>query len=239
MDGATPLLVVAVSSNDAWNLSRGAGGRDGPRDLIVVDMLLPFDFRAHRPGSLVAVQAPTAWIGLAPETVRSGVEHLREGNPLIGFVRDHVRHLAGVAAECPESLPDLAEPTGAIIRSMLLTSVDAAERSQSSELVAAVKRYIDEHLTDADLGAQTIAAAHHVSTRKPYSAWPTAEGRLSDYVIRRRLDRARDSLVVQQHRTIPAVARAHGFSDATHFTKRFRAAYGMTPSRWRRDHTGV
>ncbi|WP_439030822.1 helix-turn-helix domain-containing protein [Gordonia terrae] len=233
---AEGVLVVAVPGNDEWTLRRGAGDQQSPRSLTVVDVLSPFDFRAHGAGSLVALQVPQGWLALAPETVRRGLDRLRDVNPLLGFVRDHVLHLARLALECPELLPDLAAPTSAVIRSLILTSVDAGDRPGSSELVASVKTYIDEHLTDSGLCADTIAAAHHVSTRKLYAEWPSAEGRLGDYIIRRRLDRARDALIVRRYLTIPAVARAHGFSDATHFAKRFRAAYGLSPSQWRRDN---
>ncbi|WP_338855302.1 helix-turn-helix domain-containing protein [Gordonia hongkongensis] len=75
-----------------------------------------------------------------------------------------------------------------------------------------------------------------MSTRKLYADWSSAEGRLTDHIIRRRLDRARDAMITRRYLTVPAIARAHGFSDPTHFTKRFRAAFGVTPSQWRRDN---
>ncbi|EON31495.1 transcriptional regulator, AraC superfamily protein [Gordonia terrae C-6] len=229
-------VVVAVPGDDGWTLRRGPGEEASPRGLTVVDVLSPFDFRAPGAGSIVALQVPQGWLGLAPETVRYGLDRLRDANPLLGFVRDHVLHLGRLAADCPELLPDLAAPTSAVVRSLILTALDAGDQPRPSELVISVKNHIDAHLTDPGLCADTIAAAHHLSTRKLYSEWPSAEGRLNDYIIRRRLDRARDALVVRRHLTIPAVARAHGFSDATHFAKRFRAAYGISPSQWRRDN---
>lgn len=234
--GGGAVLVVAVPGNDAWTLCRGPGDEADPRTLIVLDVLSPFDFRASGPGSLVSLQVPQEWLALAPETVRSGIEHLTDVNPLLGFVRDHVLHLARLGAECPELLPDLAAPASAVVRSLILTAVESGGRSGSSELIASVKNYIDDHLTETTLCADTIAVAHHVSTRKLYAEWPRADGGLSDYIIRRRLGRARDALVVQRYLTIPAVARTHGFSDPTHFAKRFRAAYGISPSQWRRDN---
>ncbi|MFC5003170.1 AraC family transcriptional regulator [Dactylosporangium cerinum] len=39
------------------------------------------------------------------------------------------------------------------------------------------------------------------------------------------------------HRTlISATARRWGFTDPRHFARRFRAAYGITPSEWVRRH---
>jgi AraC-like DNA-binding protein len=36
--------------------------------------------------------------------------------------------------------------------------------------------------------------------------------------------------------TIAAVARRWGFADATHFARRFRDAYGLSPREWRQLH---
>jgi AraC-like DNA-binding protein len=235
-DAAETTLVVAVPGSDDWTLRGASGDEKGPPALVVVDILSPFDFRAQGPSCLVAVQIPQGWLGLPPETVRAGLDRLRDTNPLLGFVRDHILHLGRLAKQRPELLPDLAAPTSAVIRSLILTALDAGNRPGSSDVVASVKSHIEAHLTDPELSADTIAAAHHISTRKLYSEWPTEEGRLSDYIIRRRLHHARDALVIRRYLTIPAVARAHGFSNPTHFAKRFRAAYGISPSQWRRDN---
>lgn len=40
--------------------------------------------------------------------------------------------------------------------------------------------------------------------------------------------------LADRHLPIAAVARRWGFKDPTHFTRRFRAAYGVLPSEWRR-----
>ena len=37
-----------------------------------------------------------------------------------------------------------------------------------------------------------------------------------------------------RRRPIAAVARAHGFADPSHVTRRFRQAYGLTPRDWQR-----
>jgi AraC family transcriptional regulator, positive regulator of tynA and feaB len=56
------------------------------------------------------------------------------------------------------------------------------------------------------------------------------------YVQRRRLERCRRALEdpKQAHRLIGEIAFAWGFSDLSHFSRRFRATYGMTPSDYRR-----
>ncbi len=232
-----PRLVVAVPDGDRWTLRRGTHARAADSGaLAVADPSLPFDFRAFGTGTIVALDLPCSWLTLPDETIHRGIDELRDTNPLGPFVRNHLVHLGRIGEKHQDILPDLATPTVAMIRSLLLTSAQSCEQSSTAELLVRVKLYISEHLTDPDLCADTIAADQNISVRKLYAEWPSEEGRLSDYIIRRRLDRARDALITRRHLTIPAVARAHGFVDPTHFTKRFRAAFGVSPSQWRRDN---
>ena len=232
-----PRLFVAVPGGDSWHLRLGTTEDSRRRtELAVVDQSTSFDFRTREPGTIVALHLPQSWLILPTETVRLGIRNLDDSNPLTMFVRNHLVHLGRIAEHHPGVLPELASASTDIVRSLLLTSAQTEARDPVDDLNVRVKAYIDEHLTDADLSAETIVAAHNVSTRKLYADWSSAEGRLTDHIIRRRLDRARDAMIARRYMTIPAIARAHGFSDPTHFTKRFRAAFGVTPSQWRRDN---
>ncbi|WP_433563079.1 helix-turn-helix transcriptional regulator [Nocardia sp. CA-151230] len=92
--------------------------------------------------------------------------------------------------------------------------------------------------TDPDLHMPTIAAAHHISVRRLYRLCAESGISLEQCLIAARLDHARRLLVapVAQQRSIAAIAHASGFRDPTHFTRRFRRRYGLTPSQWRAEH---
>jgi AraC-like DNA-binding protein len=99
--------------------------------------------------------------------------------------------------------------------------------------------YIELHLQDADLSAETIADAHHISVRQLYKIWArSAELSLSAWIIAARLEAARRDLSRPhpQAATIGAVARRWGFSDPTHFSRRFRTAFGVSPRQWSSVH---
>jgi AraC-like DNA-binding protein len=62
-----------------------------------------------------------------------------------------------------------------------------------------------------------------------------ADFSLEQYVIGKRLEGAKAELHTPagRARSIAAVALRWGFKDPTHFTRRFRAAYGLLPREWR------
>ena len=56
------------------------------------------------------------------------------------------------------------------------------------------------------------------------------------YILHRRLEHCRQALedLAQARRMIGEIAFSWGFSDLSHFGRRFRAAYGLTPGDYRR-----
>lgn len=95
--------------------------------------------------------------------------------------------------------------------------------------------YILAHLQDPALGAERIAGALHISVRHLYRLWAN-DLTVAEWIMAERLEGAKRTLTAQpaQSVTIRALARDWGFADATHFSRRFRQAYGMSPGEWRR-----
>lgn len=104
-----------------------------------------------------------------------------------------------------------------------------------SPMMAGILQFIDLHLTDEDLSPETIAGAHHISARYLHRLFQDEGTTVGRWIQRRRLEECRRDLMVRARRgqTIAAVANRWGFMSATHFSRVFRAAYGMSPSEWR------
>lgn len=96
---------------------------------------------------------------------------------------------------------------------------------------------VEEMLADPGLNTEAVAAAVGVSTRHANAILADEATSLGRLIQARRLARCREALEDpnQMHRTVSEIAYGWGFSDMTHFGRRFRFAYGMLPSACRRQ----
>ncbi|MGW2912752.1 helix-turn-helix transcriptional regulator [Streptomyces asoensis] len=98
-----------------------------------------------------------------------------------------------------------------------------------------VMEYVELHLTDPDLSPEAVARAQHISVRYLHKLFKDEGTTVSRWILRRRLEECRRDLARHDRggRTIAAVAARWGFLSATHFSRVFRSAYGMSPREWR------
>lgn len=101
-----------------------------------------------------------------------------------------------------------------------------------------ITQYIRDHLADPGLCAPRIAAAHGISVRHLYTVLARSGISLGDWIRAHRLAECRRELAGPQGRvrTIASIGRTWGFVDATHFSKAFKSAYGISPRAWREQH---
>jgi AraC family transcriptional regulator, positive regulator of tynA and feaB len=99
-----------------------------------------------------------------------------------------------------------------------------------------VRAAIEARLTDPMLDSDTVAAAAGVSVRYANAVLAEAGTSIMRLIRARRLERCRRALQdpTQAIRAISEIAYGWGFSDMTHFSRSFRAAFGLLPSEYRR-----
>ncbi len=100
-----------------------------------------------------------------------------------------------------------------------------------------LKSVIEAHLCNPDLKPADAAAAAGMSVRYANALLAQENFSLERYTLHRRLERCRQALETsaQAHRMIGEIAFSWGFSDLSHFGRRFRAAYGLAPGDYRRS----
>ncbi len=148
----------------------------------------------------------------------------------------------------PERHDDLTPTARAQIGEQVLDLVAlalAAERGEdrpalSSARAMALLRLrtaVERQLSDPGLDPATAAAAAGISVRYANALLNTEGLSLERLIVQRRLDRCRRAFEdpAQAHRSISEVAYTWGFSDLSHFTRRFKSVFGCTPSDYRKQ----
>lgn len=102
-------------------------------------------------------------------------------------------------------------------------------------LLRQVHGFIERRLADPALTPGTVAAAHHISVRYLYKLFETEPTGVAGWIRERRLERCRRDLLdpALADRPVSAVAARWGLTNAAHFSRAFRAAYGLSPLAYR------
>ncbi|MFD9684757.1 helix-turn-helix domain-containing protein [Kitasatospora sp. NPDC059146] len=97
-----------------------------------------------------------------------------------------------------------------------------------------VKAHIVRNLYDPDLSPAGIAAANFMSVRFLHKLFQPEGVTVGGWIRTQRLERCRRDLLrpMAGELGVAGVARRWGFANSSHFSRAFRAAYGMTPRDW-------
>ena len=104
-----------------------------------------------------------------------------------------------------------------------------------SALLMSIKMFIREHLADPRLSPAMIAAAHFISLRSLHLLFKSQGITVSSWIRDQRLERCRRDLSAPTFSGVPVsrVGSRWGFNDPAHFSRTFRARYGLPPSEYR------
>jgi AraC-like DNA-binding protein len=182
---------------------------------------------------------PVADLSLPSDVIRRATRTL-PSSPVYDLLRQHVARLFRDADKItqPGTAAMVGRATIELVRALVSSAGrdpgggDTWDQTLETRLVA----YIEQHLKDSDLRAEELARVHGISVRQLYKLWSSHETSLSQWIIRQRLEGARADLSAGDngHATIAVVAHRWGFVNATHFSRRFREVYGISPREWQR-----
>jgi AraC-like DNA-binding protein len=147
-------------------------------------------------------------------------------------------------------LQGLAEPDAAMAGSScrvaqhvvglltLIWSDEPTEGSGRDRLAENSKAYIDAHLGDADLTAERIASELHVSTRTLHRLFEAEQTTIGSWIRGRRLEQCRLDLTDRrlQDEPVSQIAARWGLWDPAHFSRVFKATFGLSPRVYRMAH---
>lgn len=102
-------------------------------------------------------------------------------------------------------------------------------------LLCRARQYCEERLADAALSPEAVARRLGISARYLQQLFAAEGSSVMEWVWERRLERCREQLAdpLLGRRSVSEIAYAHGFSDCAHFSRRFKARFGRSPSDYR------
>jgi AraC-like DNA-binding protein len=200
-------------------------------DLAFYDSTRPYTLHFDQPFRQLVVQVPRRQIDVR-DTRSLTARTLGAGTPG-AVVAAFARSLAEAARAEPSSTALLFPHAVALVSAAasyagsLEPVADAAEAMARQRVLA----FMQAHVADAALDADTIARACHVSRRTLYRI--VGEDGVARRLRQLRIEQACRVLVTDPSRPIGAVAAACGFESESGFYRAFRGATGTTPAEYR------
>ncbi len=243
--GAPEKLAVFVQTRGRDLLAvDGVHSISDPGQLGMLDTTRPYACRQTGDSKHKALLIDSHQLGLPMDVIRSAAPSLG-ASPLYELVQAHFVRLGEQQLDLPPAAAAmLGRATVQLVRALIATAADDIRQHEAlhATLFLRITMYIDAHLHDRELNVDRIAAAHNISSRQLYNLWTRAGYDLppSQWIIQRRLERARNQLtdLDPQLTSVAAIAHGCGFSNMSHFSRRFRAAYGRSPAEWRSASRG-
>ncbi len=218
-------------------------GRDcciEPGDCVLVDCKATYRIECLSSTRSVAVRLPHEWLknwvpapeSLAAKPIRAEGGWGRVLSAALAMLdSDHCNDLA-----LPPSV--VAEQIAALLA--LAAGPDAHALTPSEKLLNRIRGTIRDRCSDAGLTPTAVADAHGISKRYLHYLFAQKSTTFRSELIRVRLDCAHRLLSDKRYSalTVGEVAARCGFLEPSHFTRRFRKAYGAGPTKFRTAHSG-
>jgi AraC-like DNA-binding protein len=243
---------IAQGDRDTINVSvqKGSSGlvvQDGreallsPGDLTFYDTNRPYSLRFAERYGLQIFALPRQALGLSDDELRRlTAVAMRPDEGLAALVTSFLARLAADAAGYqPQTGDRLARNAVDLLTTLAAERLGHGSASGGDSATTAlrlrIQAFIDRHLSDPDLSPGTIAAAHHVSVRYVHYLFQEQGTTVGRWIQHRRLEACRRELARRANGgvAVAAVAQRFGFTSPAHFSRAFRAAYGMSPREWR------
>jgi AraC-like DNA-binding protein len=237
-DGGDSLMVAIDLDQAEWRGDydgRAAGSHQG--QIRIVDMARPFDMETG-PYRTLYLMVPRALLDDAGGRDLHGLVVSENGvsGQLLG---SHLRALDATIDRMTQAEADGAvRAAAALIAGAILAHAEpTAEDPRPVEkmLLASGRQFIQRRLDDSELSPETVRKHLGISRSLLYRAFEPVGG-VSAFIQARRLDQAFDAILQDnaERHTLGEIGYRHGFRSDAHFSRAFRARFGVAPGRLRK-----
>lgn len=238
---AQGFVVVGVQAAGTTILTQeGHAAEVSAGDLVVFDTARPYTLEHSEPIRMHLFQLPRQILHLPDADIRRIVATtIRPDDRYAALISPFLSALATSAGDCSSKVGErLAGHVTDLLGTLITAAADRSEETSGPAVVHRIRTYVNQHLPDPELTPDSIAAAHHISVRHLYRLFEAEGITIGRWIQQRRLEECRRELARRTRVTpaVSAVAQHWGFINAAHFSRAFRATYGMSPTTWRNIH---
>ena len=215
-----------------------------PGDLTVYDTDRPYTLAFNDSHRMLILLFPRDMLGLPQHRV-AGLTATRlagEAGGMAALIGPFLVKMADLLDEADAPGPCTAVRLAGNVVDLLATVL--AERldtdygepgTRHRALMLRITAFIEEHLGEADLAPAQIAAAHHISLRQLHKLFHASGTTAVGWIRQRRLEHCGHDLRDPRYEASPvaAVGARWGYPDPAHFSRLFKATYGMGPRDYR------
>lgn len=206
--------------------------------MCLIDRTEPYEI-VHGDGlCAVGVEFPRSLLeSFLPQAARCGGAILGPQSGPSRVLASLLRSLGAELSSQQESLPStMARSIAGFVAVAFGERSDREPRRGVKAQLAAYREYVESRLSEGDLRPADIAREFRVSERYVRLVFQSAGEPLSDFLVRRRLERASMLLRSADYasQSVTEIALECGFNSTSHFGHRFRRRFGASPREYRR-----
>ena len=210
-----------------------------PGDMLIWDSTKSMSFwvqeRLHKLSVVLPLQRFRSWL---PRTWFS-IQHHIDGQSNSGrLLADHIKSLSTSVFNggCKDDYALIDATIGLLLNALKVENAVGPKPLRITQLYH-TKQYMMANIQDPSLSPAMIAKAGRMSPRYLHWLFEPTDETVNQYIFKQRLDLcARDLLNPRmQNRKLSDIGLFWGFSDATHFSKRFKQQYGVSPRSFRKE----
>jgi AraC-like DNA-binding protein len=247
-----PLSKIAPHESKYFKMSLQLSGtgiivQDGreatllPGDMAIYDTGRPYSMAFEDTFESMVLIFPQELVNVPAEAIAQLTAVRLSADSAIGqIVSPFLRQLGGSLDHFNgHSGVRIAHNTLDLISTLLYTELDldnAAKQDTNFGLMSDIQIFIEQNLGHHELTPAAIAAHHYISTRRLHYLFQAEGTTVAAWIKTRRLERCRRDLQDPSlaNETVTAIAQRWGFVEPAHFSRTFRAAFGLSPTDYRR-----
>lgn len=240
------LIINYVTAGSLYSEQDGRATVLGPGDGAISDAARPYFLRFDDPLGCVSVKVNKSDLlhrvsGIERVTAQSLAQGSSLNSLVFGYMGNLIREMPRLERESALRGAEIFKELLAASLNEMLRKAPVPMSEYRAVCLLRVKAFIDRHLGDPALNPAFVAGEMKLSVRYLNKLFEAEKSSLGRHIWQRRLERcaARLREPAFDHLGVSVIALEHGFNDLSHFSRTFRAKYGLAPREYRAALRGL